>query len=86
MVKKYVRYGSSPRGAQTLVLAAKVEALLNGRYNVAFDDIRKVALPALRHRIILNFEGEAEGTQADDVIASCIKEVPVREPGAAVAK
>jgi MoxR-like ATPase len=86
IVKKYVRYGSSPRGAQTLVLAAKVEALLNGRYNVAFDDIRKVALPALRHRVILNFEGEAEGIQADDVVAACIKDVPVRDAGAAVAK
>jgi len=84
IVKKYVRYGSSPRGAQTLVLAAKVEALLNGRFNVAFDDIRKVAMPALRHRVILNFEGEAEGIHPDDVIAACIKEVPVREKGAGV--
>jgi len=81
IVKKYVRIGSSPRGAQTLVLAAKVEALLNGRFNVAFDDIRKVAMPGLRHRVILNFEGEAEGIQADDVIVACIKEVPVREKG-----
>jgi len=84
IVKKYVRIGSSPRGAQTLVLAAKVEALLSGRFNVAFDDIRKVAMPALRHRIILNFEGEAEGIQADDIVAACIKEVPVREKGAPV--
>jgi len=81
IVKKYVRYGSSPRGAQTLVLAGKVEALLSGRFNVAFDDVRKVAMPALRHRIILNFEGEAEGIQPDDIIATCIKEVPVREKG-----
>ena len=79
IVKKYVRYGSSPRGAQTLVLAGKVEALLNGRFNVAFDDIRKVAMPALRHRIILNFEGEAEGISTDDIIAGCIKEVPIRD-------
>jgi MoxR-like ATPase len=85
MVKKYVRYGASPRGAQTLVLAAKVEALLNGRFNVAFDDIRKVAMPALRHRIILNFEGEAEGILSDDIVAACIKEVPVKEKGQAVA-
>jgi len=81
MVKKYVRYGASPRGAQTLVLAAKVEALLNGRFNVAFEDIKKVALPALRHRIILNFEGEAEGVNTDDIIAACIREVPLREKG-----
>ena len=84
MVKKFVKIGSSPRGAQTLVLAAKVEALLNGRFNVAFDDIRKIAMPGLRHRVILNFEGEAEGIDPDDVIASCIKEVPVREKGSTV--
>ena len=84
IVKKYVRVGSSPRGAQTLVLAAKVEALLNGRFNVAFDDIRKVAMPGLRHRIILNFEGEAEGIETDDVVAACIKDVPVREKGSPV--
>jgi MoxR-like ATPase len=84
MVKQFVKIGSSPRGAQTLVLAAKVEALLNGRFNVAFDDIRKIAMPGLRHRIILNFEGEAEGIDPDDVIAACIKEVPVREKGSTV--
>jgi len=84
LVKKYVRVGSSPRGAQTLVLAAKVEALLAGRFNVAFDDIRRIAMPALRHRIILNFEGEAEGIDVDDIIASCIREVPVREKGQGV--
>jgi MoxR-like ATPase len=84
IVKQYVKIGSSPRGAQTLVLAGKVEALLNGRFNVAFDDVRKVAMPGLRHRIILNFEGEAEGIDVDDVIAACIKEVPVREKGSAV--
>ncbi len=84
IVRKFVRIGASPRGAQTLVLAGKVEALLNGRFNVAFDDIRKVAMPALRHRIILNFEGEAEGIEVDDVIAACIKDVPVREKGSPV--
>ncbi len=84
MIKKYVRYGASPRGGQTLVLAGKVEALLNGRFNVAFDDIRKVAMSALRHRVILNFEGEAEGIQTDDIVAMCIKEVPVREKGMTV--
>ena len=84
IVKQFGRIGSSPRGAQTLVLAGKVEALLNGRFNVAFDDIRKVAMPALRHRIIMNFEGEAEGIETDDIVAACIKEVPVREKGSTV--
>jgi MoxR-like ATPase len=68
LAKKYVRYGASPRGAQALVLAAKIYALLDNRYHVARTDIDKAALDALRHRIILNFEGEAEGTSTDDVI------------------
>ncbi|MGQ9610079.1 MAG: AAA family ATPase [bacterium] len=72
-VKKYVRYGSSPRGAQALILAAKVKALQDGRYNVSIDDIYEVAQPALRHRIILNFEGEAEGIDIDELITSIIK-------------
>lgn len=79
IVKKYCHVGASPRGSQTLVLAAKAEALLSGRYNVAFDDIRKIAMPGLRHRCILNFEGQAEGVSTDDLIAACIKDVPVRE-------
>ena len=58
---EYVRYGGSPRGAQALVLAGKINALMDGRFNVAIDDIRAVALPALRHRVIRNFEAEAEG-------------------------
>jgi MoxR-like ATPase len=68
IARQFVRFGASPRGAQGLVLAAKVKALLDGRYNVAFEDIRAVAADALRHRIILNFEGEAEGITADQVI------------------
>jgi MoxR-like ATPase len=76
MVRRYVRYGSSPRGAQALILGAKINALLDGRYNVAFDDIRAVALPALRHRLLLNFEGQAEGVRPDDVIADLITKVP----------
>ncbi len=76
MVRRYVRYGSSPRGAQALILGAKINALLEGRYNVAFDDIRAVALPALRHRLLLNFEGQAEGIRTDDVIADLIARVP----------
>jgi MoxR-like ATPase len=75
IVRQYVRYGSSPRGAQSLILAAKVLALLDGRFNVAFDDLREVALPALRHRVILNFQGEAEGMTTDRVIAEIVKAV-----------
>jgi MoxR-like ATPase len=68
IVKKYVRYGSSPRGAQALILSSKVRALLNDRYNVSIDDIKSVAYPALRHRMILNFEGEAENIDVDEII------------------
>jgi MoxR-like ATPase len=74
-VKKYVRYGSSPRGAQALVLAAKIRALLDGRYSVAQEDIRAVATPSLRHRIILSFEGIAEGISADRVVEEIVKTV-----------
>jgi len=73
MVRKYVRYGSSPRGAQALILGGKVTALLAGRYNVAFEDLRAVAVAALRHRLLLNFEGQAEGISADDVVAEVVK-------------
>src|SRR6185503_9158827 len=65
--KRYVRFGSSPRGAQSMLLAAKVRALFEGRYSPSIEDLREVAKPALRHRIILNFEGEAEGVRPDDV-------------------
>ena len=68
MTKQYVHYGASPRGLQTLILAGKVSALLNGRFNVSFDDIREVAKPALRHRIILNLKGEAEGVDPDNIV------------------
>ncbi len=67
-VKKYVRFGISPRGAQSLVLAAKGHALLNGRFNVSFDDLREVLLPALRHRFQLNFEGEADGVDPEKLV------------------
>jgi len=83
MSRQYVRYGSSPRGAQALVLAGKVRALLDGRFNVSFDDIISVAKPSLRHRIILNFEGEAERISTDaiveDALARCgkVEELPV---------
>ncbi len=72
LAKKYVRYGASPRGAQALILAAKIYALLDNRYHVSRADIDKAAPAALRHRIILNFEGEAEGTSTDEVIAEIL--------------
>ncbi|MCA9926024.1 MAG: MoxR family ATPase, partial [Anaerolineales bacterium] len=75
MVNQYVRYGSSPRGAQALVLGAKITALLAGRYNVSFDDVAAVAPAALRHRLLLNFEGQAEGISTDDVIADLLQTV-----------
>ena len=68
LVKRYVRYGASPRGAQACLLAAKIRALLDGRFHVSAQDIRHVAKPALRHRIILNFEGEAEGVTSDQIL------------------
>ncbi|MBN2470741.1 MAG: MoxR family ATPase [Anaerolineae bacterium] len=76
MVRRYVRYGSSPRGAQALILGAKITALLSGRYNVAFEDVQAVAPAALRHRLLLNFEGLAEGIAPDAVIAELLASVP----------
>ena len=67
-VRKYVRYGASPRGLQTMVLAGKVRALLEGRYNVAFEDLAAIARPALRHRVFLQFEAEADGVTTDQII------------------
>jgi MoxR-like ATPase len=75
LVRQYVRYGGSPRGAQALVTAGKILALLDGRFNVAIDDIRAAAMPALRHRIILNFEGEAEGITTEAVIRTILDAV-----------
>src|SRR3954452_4133552 len=72
---KFIRCGASPRGAQALVLAAKVRALLEGRFNVSFEDVRKVFLPALRHRVILNFEAQAENVASDSVLEEVLKEV-----------
>ncbi len=68
MTRQYVRYGASPRAAQALVLAGKVYALLDGRYNVSFDDIRRAVKPAMRHRILLNFEAEAQGVTSEGVL------------------
>ncbi len=74
--KRWVRYGSSPRGAQSLLLAAKIRALLECRENASIDDLRAVARPALRHRLILNFEGEAEGIATDRIIDAILDSLP----------
>jgi MoxR-like ATPase len=75
LVREYVRYGGSPRGAQALVTAGKIGALLDGRFNVSIDDVREAALPSLRHRVILNFEGEAEGITPEAIIRSILDAV-----------
>ncbi|HTD86621.1 MAG TPA: MoxR family ATPase [Candidatus Binatia bacterium] len=80
---QYLRFGSSPRGAQTLLLAGKVRALTDGRFNVSLDDIQAAALPAMRHRLILNFEAEAEGITTDHIISQILNDVP-REAAVAV--
>jgi MoxR-like ATPase len=72
----YIRYGSSPRGAQALILAAKIHALLSGRLSVAFEDVRRVAPPALRHRLVLSYEAEASGVSPDAVIRELLASVP----------
>jgi MoxR-like ATPase len=77
---KYIRCGGSPRCAQALVLASKVRALLEGRYNVSFEDIRKVYLPSLRHRMLLNFEAQAENIPTDMVLLQVLKEVKEKAP------
>jgi MoxR-like ATPase len=76
ITKKYIRFGASPRGAQAVILAAKVLALREGRYNVSFADVRNVLMPALRHRIILNFEGQAEGLSTDSVVKRVVDATP----------
>ncbi len=80
MVRRFVRYGSSPRGAQALVLGAKVLALMDGRFNISFDDVRAVIYPALRHRLILSFEGEAEGIDPDRILEDLLTRVST-QPG-----
>jgi len=76
LVQRYVRYGSSPRGVQSLVLAGKVRALFDSRFNVSFEDIRAVTLPCLRHRLILNFEGEAEGIDTANLLSDVLQHLP----------
>ena len=75
-IKKYVRYGASPRGAQAILTTARIRALLDGRFNVAFEDVDSVALPALRHRFFVNFEGEAEGVTTDSLIKELQESLP----------
>lgn len=75
-VKRYVRFGGSPRGAQSMLLAAKIHALFDGRFSAGIDDVRWAAKPALRHRVLLNFEGEAEGIRADEVLSEVLTSVP----------
>ncbi|MCD4684451.1 MAG: MoxR family ATPase [Anaerolineae bacterium] len=81
MVSQFVRYGASPRGAQAMVLGAKVNALLEGRYNVAFEDVQTVAHAALRHRLLLNFEAQAEDIAPDDIITDLLERVRVPAGG-----
>ena len=76
VTNKYIRWGSSPRGVQTLVLAAKVRSLLDGRFNVSFEDLRRVYLPSLRHRVLLNFEAQAEGIDPDEVLLKILDAIP----------
>ena len=76
VTRQYVRYGASPRGAQAMLLGAKIRALLEGRVNASHEDVSAVATPALRHRVILNFEGEAEGVAPDTIVEQVLRAVP----------
>src|SRR6478735_7586386 len=84
ITNQYLRWGASPRGAQTLALAAKVRALLEGRYNVSFEDVRRVYLPAMRHRVILTFEALAEGMEPDQVLLEILEKLPEKSEDAPV--
>jgi MoxR-like ATPase len=85
VTNQYIRWGSSPRGVQTLVLAAKVRSLLDGRFNVSFEDLRRVYLPSLRHRVLLNFEAQAEGIDPDEVLLKVLDAVPEKAESRAAA-
>jgi MoxR-like ATPase len=76
LTKKYVRHGASPRGPQALVIGGKIRALLNNRLHVSCEDIRSVTYGTLRHRILLNFEGEAERLDTDSIIKSILESIP----------
>ena len=74
-VKRYVRFGASPRGAQAILLAAKIRAVMDGRFSASADDVRGAVMPSLRHRLILNFEGEAEGVKPDAVLEEILASI-----------
>ena len=76
MVRKFVRWGAGPRAGQALVLGAKAAALLDGRFAVSLEDIKRVAYPVLRHRVLTNFAAQAEGVNAERVIADLLEHVP----------
>jgi MoxR-like ATPase len=80
ITRQYVRYGSSPRGAQAMILAAKIRAILDQRYHVAREDLHAVAPAMLRHRLILNFEGQAEGVSTDTVIQQVLRDCAKSHP------
>ena len=75
-VRRFVNFGSSPRGAQAVLLAAKIQALMEGRFAPGIDDVRKHAMAALRHRVLLNFEGEAEGVRTDHILERVLGSLP----------
>lgn len=79
MVNDYLRWGAGPRAGQALILCAKAHALLSGRYAVTLEDIRRVSHPALRHRLLLNFQAEADGVSSDDIVTSIFEAVPEPE-------
>jgi MoxR-like ATPase len=81
ITNQYLRWGASPRAAQAVALASKVRALLEGRYNVSFEDVRRVYLPALRHRVIPNFEAQAEEVEADAVLLDILEKTPEKATG-----
>src|SRR4030095_11727578 len=81
MVNQFLRVGASPRAAQAITLASKVRALLDGRFHVSFKDVKEVVVPAMRHRVILNFEGEAEGITTDMVLKKIVSDVPTTIEG-----
>ena len=76
VTNRYVRWGASPRAVQALTLSAKLHAMLDGRFNTSFDDVKRNYLPAMRHRVLLNFEGEAEGMTTDDVLGQILEQTP----------
>ncbi len=79
LAKKYIRYGSSPRGAQALIQGSRVMALMRGRWNTSIDDLRELAQPCLRHRLILNFDAHAEGKTPDGLLAEIVASIPSRD-------